>query len=297
MNWKDKYIKYKIKYLCLKNQLSENELSKNHKSNLCMSDEISLKGGEGFSNIYVFNKMSNIVEYIQYDNYDEKIHMYINDKQLKKISKNNMKKIFRIIKSQPNYKKKYYHTSVKELEYPIKDNELNNASWLYGNIYKNPIGLWFSCGTSWQKFIGDYPSQWSLASYIYELEFTDSIMHISSINELKKFINTYKKNLSKSMKFTDVINWKLVKKHYDGLIICPYLGNEIWGSNANRFGMWGDKKKINEYIDEIVGLEWTDDLYFTAEWYRHWEEASGVIWKPSTGLKSIRLIKKIDINL
>ena len=54
-----------------------------------------------------------------------------------------------------------------------------------------------------------------------------------------------------------------------------------------------NKKNLNEYIDKVVGNKWKNDIYFTAEWYRHWEEGTGIIWKPSTGLKNIRLLKKL----
>lgn len=162
---------------------------------------------------------------------------------------------------------------------------------LSNNFYKNPQGIWFSCGVSWQKYIGNDPNPWSLATYVYELEPSDTVLKISSINELKKFINEYKKN---DIKITDIINWNRVKKDYDGLIICPYLGDIIWGKKANKFGINGDDKQINEYINKVVGNKWKDNIYFTAEWYRHWEEGTGIIWTPSTGLINIRLLKKLN---
>ena len=288
MNQKEKYIKYKTKYLELKNDISI-QFSSNDDND---SNFPIQTGGYNFSEIVVFNKLSNIVETIYFSKYDEKIHQYIDDNQLKKISKNNDKKIKNIIKSQPNYKKKFFHVSTKQFEYPIQDKDKDYTSWLSGNLYKNPKGIWLSCGFSWQKYIGNNPGPWSLGTYVYEMEPT--VLFISSVKELKKFINHYK-NIN--MEFTNIINWKMVKKDYDGLIICPYLGNDIWGFKANKFGLWGDKNKLNEYIGKITGSGWKNDLYFTAEWYRHWEEASGVIWKPSTGLKSIKLIKKIEMNM
>lgn len=57
---------------------------------------------------------------------------------------------------------------------------------------------------------------------------------------------------------------------------------------------YGDKY-VDKYIDNITDKK--KDLFFTAEWYRHWETATGVIWKPSTGIKSIKLIRKNDIEL
>lgn len=254
----------------------------------------NLSGGYNYSEIYVFNKLTNIIEPIYYSKYDEKIHTYVDDDMLKKISKNNFKKICKIIKSEPNYKKKFFHVSIRPFEYPILDKNKDNSSWLGGNLYKNPKGIWISCGLAWQNYIGDDPNNWSLSSYIYTIEPTNTVLHINSIEQLEKFINDYKKP---NIKLTDVIDWKKVKKNYDGMIICPYLGNKIWGTKANKFGIWGDKLKINEYFDKITKNNTKSNLYFIAEWVRHWEEATGVIWKPSTGLKSIKLIKKNEINI
>jgi hypothetical protein len=262
-----KYLKYKTKYLNLKNGYQ-------------------LGGAHNYSNIYVFNKLNQIIEEISYDKYDKKIHIIMDDKQLIKLSKMNDKKIKNKIQSQPKYKSKFFHVSTKEFPYPIQDKNKDKSSWLGKGIYKNPQGIWFSCGVSWHKFIGNKPNQWSLATYVYELEPSDTVLKISSIDELKKFINEFKKD---DIKIIDIIDWNRVKKDYDGLIICPYLGDIIWGKNANNFGIYGNDKQINEYINKVVGNKWKNNIYFTAEWYRHWEEGTGIIWKPSTGLINISL--------
>jgi hypothetical protein len=267
-----KYLKYKTKYLNLKNGYQ-------------------LGGAYNYSNIYVFNKLNQIIEEISYDKYDKKIHIIMDDKQLIKLSKMNDKKIKNTIQSQPKYKSKFFHVSTKEFPYPIQDKNKDKSSWLGKGIYKNPRGIWFSCGVSWQKYIGNKPNQWSLATYVYELEPSDTVLKISSIDELKKFINEFKKD---NIKIIDIINWNRVKKEYDGLIICPYLGDIIWGKNANNFSIYGNNKQINEYINKVVGNKWKNNIYFTAEWYRHWEEGTGIIWKPSTGLINIRLLKKLN---
>lgn len=259
---------------------------------LLKKNKIPQSGGYNFSQIYVFNRLSNIIENIYFSKYDPKIHKYVDDEMLKKISKNNDKNIKKVIMSQPNYKIKFYHVSTKQFEYPIQEKDQDYSSWLGGNLYKNPKGIWLSCGISWQKFIGNRPNQWSLGTYIYEMEPTNTVLFINSLMQLEKFIDQYK---NVNMKFNDIINWKRVKKEWDGMIICPYLGNEIWGKNDNKFGMWGDKNKLNEYVEKISGSKWKNDIYFTAEWYRHWEEASGVIWRSNTGLRSIKLIKKLDL--
>jgi hypothetical protein len=275
MNSKEKYLKYKTKYL----ELKQNQI----------------QIGSGYSKIYVLNKLSNIVEYIDLANFDMRIHENIEDKKLKKIAEKNYLKIKKIIGSEQNYKKKFYHVGTKEFAYPIIDKHLDMSSWLGKNIYKNPQGIWISCGLAWQKYIGadsSYPSPWTLGTYIYEIEPTDDVLLISNLKELKNFINLY---MRPNPKISDIIDWKKVKKNYSGLIICPYLGDKIWGPNANKFGFWGNQY-VDEYLDKIIGDKWRDKLFFTAEWYRHWEEATGVIWKPSTGVKSIRLIEKINLN-
>jgi hypothetical protein len=199
-----KYIKYKQKYLQLKN----------------------IQAGGKYSMIYVFNKLKNIIEKIPYDDFNEIIHVFIDDKQLESLAKKNHNKIKNIIKSQPNYKKKFYHVSISEFNFPFTDKTNNNNSWLGNDIYKNPFGIWLSCGISWQNYISDCPNKWSLATYIYEIKLnSDNIIFISNLTQLKNFINQYKKN---NPKFSDIIDWKKVKKIYDGLVICPYLGNQIW---------------------------------------------------------------------
>ena len=203
----NKYKIYKTEYLNLKNGYQ-------------------LGGTRNYSVIYVLNKFNSIIEAIPYNYYDKKKHILMDDNQLITLSKMNANNIKKTIQSQPKYKSKFLHISTREFPYPIQDTNKNKTSWLGKGIYKNPQGIWFSCGISWQKYVGDTPNQWSLATYIYELEPSDTELKISSINELKKFINDYKKN---NIKITDIINWDRVKKDYDGLIICPYLGDIIWG--------------------------------------------------------------------
>jgi hypothetical protein len=58
--------------------------------------------------------------------------------------------------------------------------------------------------------------------------------------------------------------------------------------------MWmnGSLDSINNYIVKIIGNKWKTKLYFLAEWYRHWECGSGVIWRKS-GIKKISLVEKL----
>jgi len=245
--------------------------------------------GGSYSNIYVFNRLNDTIILIPYDAYDQRTHAPISDEWLAKLAADNDKLIRKVIMEKKNYKKKFFHVSTLPFE-AIHDTSSNNHSWTGDGIYKNPIGLWISCGLSWQNYIGNQPNQWSLATYIYEIAISDNVLKISSVDQLKQFIDRYKK---KNIKIYDVINWAVVKKKYDGIVVCPYLGNAIWGKNANQFGINGDIDQINNYIENAVGDAWKKDIQYTAEWYRHWEEGTGVIWR-KCGLKSIRLITKLD---
>ena len=86
-----------------------------------------------------------------------------------------------------------------------------------------------------------------------------------------------------------------IKNDYNGLIICPYLGDEIWGKNANKKFCNNSVYEITKYLNNIVGNDWKDYIKYLAEWYRHWETGSGVIWSKS-GIKDIILIKTYDEN-
>ena len=244
-------------------------------------------GGRSF--VYVFNKLTNTIYRILYNKITPKYHIILSNELLHKMSKKNDIMIQKFIQKQHRYSKNYYHVSRNIIE-KIDDTYKNNSSWVGDGIYKNPIGLWISCGISWQKFIGYNPNAWSLATYIYEIIPSNTILYIKNIHELKTFIKTYMK---KNIKITDVINWKKVKTDYDGIIICPYLGNKIWGNKANQFGIYGNKKQINNYINKTVGNKWKKDIYYLAEWYRHWETGTGVIWN-NNGITNIKLLTRLQ---
>lgn len=159
------------------------------------------------------------------------------------------------------------------------------------SIYHNPNGIWVSCGLSWIDYASHWKyNQWCISTYVYEITLDDTILKISTVEELKKFINHYKKD---NMKIYDVIDWKKVRKELSGLVICPYLGNKIWGKRANKFGIYGPENKTQQYIEKLVGNKWKNDIFFTAEWYRHWEAGTGIIWS-NNAIKEVRLIKKLN---
>jgi len=119
MDYKEKYIKYKTKYLFMKNNYL---LNNNEENSLNSSNSfIEQSGGDNikYSKLYVFNRLYQIIEIISYNKFDNKIHISIDDDKLVKLSKINYKKIIDTIKLQPKYKLKYFHTSNREISYPI----------------------------------------------------------------------------------------------------------------------------------------------------------------------------------
>jgi hypothetical protein len=193
---------------------------------------------------------------------------------------------------QDNYKNKYIHFSNKELSVNILENKINNEnSWLGGNIYMNPHGLWFSCGSKWIEWIlknNLYKTSWANVKYVYEIKINKkNILKIKNTDELINFHNKYAKY---NDKVGFKINWISVKKDYDGIVICPYLGDKIWkdiGINDNFFGI---TEEINKYIRKTLKKNLIKYPEFYLEWYRHWETSTGVIWKIAS-IKNINLIK------
>ncbi len=248
-------------------------------------NKFNQKGG----NVCVFNKERKIIQYISWDTYEKNFNNYVvlDQDSKKNLSHANTQNIIKAIES--HGKSKYYNVGIEPIQY-IRNNYLNNESWLGSNIYHNPHGLWFGCGDDWQRYV-DYPSQWSFSTHLYEIELSDSVKKISTIKELKNFIDEFKN--TKNLSVTNVLNWKKIKKKYDGVVICPYLGNEIWGPDAIKMSLTGDSKVIDEYVQKIAGNSWKDNIVFLAEWYRHWETGSGVIWRDS-GVKDFRLVERLN---
>ena len=104
------------------------------------------------------------------------------------------------------------------------------------------------------------------------------------------FINKYKKS---NIKIHDILDWKQVKKDYDGIIICPNLHKQIFGNTKSLLDIYEDENIIQKNILEKYGKNWYEELIFLSEWFRYWKQ-EGVIWRPS-GIKDIRLIDKLNI--
>ena len=253
--------------------------------------DFSKSNHSGGSNSYliVYNLEKKIIQYITSEEYDKNIKNYIvlteNEKEL--LSKINNQNIIKAIEK--NGIHKFYNVGMDPIEY-IRDDYMNKESWLGSNLYHNPYGLWFGCGSDWQHYI-NFPSQWSFSTHLYELVLSDKVKKINSIDELKKFIDKYK-NVPDTITITNVLDWDKIKEEYDGIVVCPYLGNEIWGENANKMSISGNPEAINEYVKKLSGDSWIDNIFFSAEWYRHWETGSGVVWR-SSGIKDFILIERM----
>jgi len=199
------------------------------------------------------------------------------------------------IKNLIRYIDKYHpndliHLSSTKINIQSLKNKNNiHESWL-SNVYYNPHGLWVSCGSSWLKFIKKsslYHTKWAKCKYVYIVKVDEDILHIKKLNELIAFHQKYaiyKKDEGYK------INWIKVKKDYNGLLICPFLGNKIWNSEKkSRTDYFHLTSNTEKYIIESIKKNIMKYPSLYLEWYRHWEEASGVIWK----IKSIKGIELI----
>ena len=212
------------------------------------------------------------------------------------LAKKNIKNMMNFVR-QVNLKNRLIHVSIKQID-KISDVTSDMSSYLTEGYYNNPQGLWVSCEESWIKSVINTsisPNNWTLSSYIYEIIPGDNICYITNVSELKNFIHKFKQD-AKLFDFSNVMNWKKIKRRYNGLIICPYLGDDIWSKNANKmwFQIHGDKKSINRYFEKLIGPNWKSRIEFLAEWYRQWITATGVFWNPR-GIKKIILLRKLDL--
>ena len=87
------------------------------------------------------------------------------------------------------------------------------------------------------------------------------------------------------------MDWKRIKKDYSGIVICPYLGELLFGKNANEIGLTGTPENITNFYKKLLGPTYYDHILFLSEWYRHQEAGTGIIWNLA-GIKDIVLLDK-----
>jgi hypothetical protein len=212
---------------------------------------------------------------------------------------NKLKRIEKTIKLlDKKYDNKLIHTShVKlKLEDLFNKNDINESRVTTHNgnpskVYDNPYGLWVSCGSSWLKWIimitqPYYENSFINNSFIYEIIVNEkNILRINNLEQLIEFQKKYGKYANNGYK----IQWNIVKKDYDGLIICPYLGKDIW-NKINNPTIISIDNYTSTYIKDSLGENIMKYPKIYLEWYRHWEASTGVIWRKK-GIKKINLIK------
>jgi len=177
----------------------------------------------------------------------------------------------------------YTHLSV-DIKENIKSAKSNKS---YNNpntdFNFNPPGIWFSCDLAWldyvkkshkyifdRKFNYKYGEQYHFRfdwnpKNAYIIDFDDlNIKKIETCDELVKFSKKYVNDSS-------YINKEKIKKDFDGLMICPYLGLECNDYLKNK----GTYLHISDdyFLGKVSKKD--RDIY----WSFSWEAATGVIFK------------------
>ena len=252
---------------------------------------------------YVYDiKTDNIIQ-IPYDivNTDTKRYYVLDLETVQKFVNNNYKHIIKTIGKGTSKKSymRYIHVCIDKLDMTYLKDIANYYGSLTGDgAYYNPQGLWISCGTSWIDFLKPTKdnknvqiNKWTLSTYIYEIKINDTnILQINNLDEFKEFIYKYRFN-DKNVNIRNVMDWKRIKNDYSGIVICPYLGDLLFGKNANAIGLTGSPENITNFYKKLIGPSYYDHILFLSEWYRHWEASTGVIWNLA-GIKDIVLLDK-----
>ena len=266
---------------------------------------------------YVYDiKTDNIIQ-IPYDivNADTKRYTVLDLETVQKFVNNNYKHIIKTIGKGTSKKSdmRYIHVCIDKLDMTyLKDIANYDRSWLGDELYYNPQGLWFSCGASWVELWKPTKGNknieinaWTLSTYIYEIKINGSndratnnhglinnhgVLQINNLDEFKEFIYKYRFN-DKNVNIRNVMDWKRIKNDYSGIVICPYLGDLLFGKNANTIGLTGTPENITNFYKKLIGPSYYDHILFLSEWYRHWEAGTGIIWNLA-GIKDIVLLDK-----
>lgn len=240
-------------------------------------------------------------------NADKKRYTVLDIKTVQKFVNSNYKHIIKTIDRVKKSDMRFIHVCIDKLNVTyLKDIANYYNSWLGDGVYYNPGGLWFSCGSSWIDLWKPTKSnkdveinKWTLSTYIYEIKINSSksgtvnthgVLQINNLDEFKDFIYKYRIK-DKNVNIRNVMNWKRIKKDYSGIVICPYLGNLLFGKNANAIGLTGSPDDVTNFYKKLIGPMYYDHILFLSEWYRHWEAGTGVIWDLA-GIKDIILLNK-----
>lgn len=241
---------------------------------------------------YIYFDMELLIFVFSSSKQQEKRYILLSTQELYHIAQQNVADMKRyIIKKE--YTNSFIYHSTKELKRLSIPEEYTNTK---KSLYHKPQGIWISCGISWLNYIEQKikePHKWNLFSYTYKIELFDSVKIISEKEELHKFIKKYKKKPD-DIRLYDVIDWELVKREYNGLVITPYLGNKIWRESNDVMKIHGAESAHDFFVD-LLGSKWKNNMLLLSEWYRSWECACGVIWNLN-GIASFKLLKKTNFT-
>lgn len=191
----------------------------------------------------------------------------------------------------------YIHVSPTKIEDVKNTNEKMRLSNKHFNY--NPSGLWFSCGLEWiDLLLGNSENMVNYnVDYAYQFNLDESkIYSVHTKDQFFKLINDYHKKSPEGL--GDVMNSDKIRKDYSGLKICPYrfdVLNPIITETTKGESIRALKvsKKV---LSKVLGQGITVENYnLMTEWYRHWDVASGVVWK-TNGLESLKLLAQYDID-
>jgi hypothetical protein len=254
---------------------------------------------------YVYDINTDNIIRLPYDivNADTKRYTVLDLETVQKFVNSNYKHIVKTIGTGTSKKGdiQYIHVCIDKLDMTyLKDIANYDNSWLGDGVYYNPQGLWFSCGASWIELWKPTKGNkdveintWTLSTYIYEIKINDSthgVLQINNLDEFKEFIYKYRIK-DKNVNIRNVMDWKRIKNDCMGIVICPYLGDLLFGKNANAVGLTGTPDDITNFYKKLLGPTYYDHILFLSEWYRHWEAGTGVIWNLA-GIKDIVLLNK-----
>ena len=260
---------------------------------------------------YVYDINTDNIIQLPHDivNADTKRYTVLDLETVQKFVNSNYKHILKTIGTGTSKKGdiRYIHLCIDKLDMTyLKDIANYDNSWLGDGVYYNPQGLWFSCGASWIELWKPTKDNknveikaWTLSTYIYEIKIDGSndratnnhgVLQINNLDEFKEFIYKYRFN-DKNVNIRNVMDWKQIKKDCSGIVICPYLGDLLFGKKANAIGLTGTPDDITNFYKKLLGPSYYDHILFLSEWYRHWEAGTGVIWNLA-GIKDIVLLDK-----
>lgn len=200
--------------------------------------------------------------------------------KLKKFVDKKLDKFFSYLKENSHLK---IHVSVDKVN--LKEFKYFEKTWTGGgdeSFYYNPVGLWYSCGSSFYEYIYNdalkndfrYKNFHWLPLHVYSLDLDEiKIEKINSCKKFYKFSSKYKnKNITKTY-----IDWKKVYQNLDGLEICPYLTPKCSGLNK-----LNNKLNIEGLVDHMDNILLKGDLSKKEKstlWALQWSAATGVILK------------------